>query len=215
MQLELAPINYGTIMSCNRLKLCDILSDGQQRRLIRKISHVYQDISNVAVRTIAILSVINASKTGSVEKDDLNRCAKYRSDRLVYLQKVADGNDCIASNYFSAYPFLKLLNSLHAAESLLKVNIVSNRHNDEIVSDNASRIKIRWHTVSADLLKCIFELRALGIELHGPSKDAMQGSVEKWLISVRTGKSLLDDPQGPIYQELEHSAPIIPAEFAA
>lgn len=183
---------------CPKATLSDILSDKRKHRLATKVATIYQELSDVALRSLAVLSALNASDGEVIKTDHLMKCAKFGSRELPSIRNLATETDFINVKYLSREPFIKLLKRLDSAESCLKVHCSSKLGGDEVSGDQITRMKIRWTDLATDILNCIIAVRTVGAMLHGPSEQTLNSSLETWLNEVRSGGSLLDDPRGPL-----------------
>lgn len=184
----------------SRAELFANLTEKRARRISHKLASLYQDLTDISMRTLAVLSALNASGEEGLSRDLLAQCGKYGRCSLNSL-KLTVNNDCsLTQEYFSNTPFKIMLKYLEAAELCLKIQCAQRDENIMISGDQLTRIKVRWHDLSREILKCMFELRSVGMEVQGQSPIKMGSTVEDWLIRVRSGESLLDDASGPFLE---------------
>ncbi len=196
--------------NASKVPLSEMLPGNQRKRLSNKIASVYQEVTDITLRALAVLSALNLGDKEGVPKRLLYASRKHTPCPIENIRKISECNDGLTYTYFSTATFTGLLKSLEAAETCLKVHCVSKSDDDLVSGDQITRIKVRWHDLTSEVLKCMFELRSMGVELQGESEIKMGCTVENWLVRVRSGESLLDDASGPFFEFSEELLKMLP-----
>lgn len=183
---------------CPQKTLANTLSDRRKERLVFKLATTYQELTDVALRSIAVMSALNSCEDGCINKADLIRCAKFGSNKLASIRYMTTEHDFISEKYFTKENFLKLIRHSESAASCLKVHCAFERGQDELSGDQVTRLKVRWADLISEIINCIHHIRSIGVALHGPSDRPLSSSIESWLNEVQSGGSYLDDPAGPL-----------------